>query len=202
MSPARILAATTGLVAAILLLAAGPAAAHSTLVSVDPADGSSLDAGPPAVTLTFDEPVQAGLAQVRVVGPDGNLWTAGEATVRGSRVTAPLTPLGPVGDYTVAYRVVSADGHPVSGTRGFTLTTPGAGTPGPPADAASAADGSGGSSLTGWAVAAVVVVVAVLTAGNVAVRRRWRARWGRRGGGRAPGGADDGNRTRVISLED
>jgi hypothetical protein len=37
--------------------------------------------------------------------------------------------LGPRGVYTIGYRVVSADGHPVSGKVTFTLTKAGNGTP-------------------------------------------------------------------------
>jgi hypothetical protein len=44
--------------------------------------------------------------------------------------------LGPIGDYTVNYRVTSADGHVVSGSWSFRLTVVGTGTPGPAAQPA------------------------------------------------------------------
>ena len=53
-----------------LLLGAAPAFAHTRLQSSDPADGASLDAGPQRVSLTFNEPMQAGFATVTVIGPD------------------------------------------------------------------------------------------------------------------------------------
>ena len=43
-------------------------------------------------------------------------------------VTVPLRALGSAGVYTAGYRVVSADGHPVSGSITFTLRAPGTAT--------------------------------------------------------------------------
>ena len=40
-----------------------------------------------------------------------------------------VAPLGPAGVYKIGYRIISADGHPVSGEVSFTLTTAGTGTP-------------------------------------------------------------------------
>ena len=65
-----------------------------------------------------------------VVGPDGNLWSTGEPRVQGAVISIDLMPLGPAGTYTVNYRVTSADGHVVSGSWPFHLTTAGTGNPG------------------------------------------------------------------------
>lgn len=150
---------------------AGQALAHNVLVSSDPAEGQQLDAGPPVVTLNFDQYVQseAGLSQVVVTGPDGGQWTTGEVEVNGTAVSAPLRPLGPAGDYTIGYRVLSADGHPVTGKITFTLTKPGTGTPAPASaqqdagstDAAPAESGdSGGVPVWVWIAGAVVLLAA------------------------------------------
>ena len=48
-------------------------------------------------------------------------------------ISVDVLPLGPAGTYTVNYRVTSADGHVVSGSWPFHLTTAGTGRPGPPA---------------------------------------------------------------------
>jgi methionine-rich copper-binding protein CopC len=111
------------------LLDAGQAQAHDVLVSTQPPSDSTLTAAPPEVTLTFDKPVQLGFTEVEVVGPGTTYWAAGLPTVSGDTVTAPLRPLGPAGRYTIRYRIVSADGHPVSGQAGFTLTVAGSGSP-------------------------------------------------------------------------
>ncbi|NIJ14456.1 hypothetical protein FHU38_004857 [Saccharomonospora amisosensis] len=121
-------------VAALALLGiAGQAAAHNALVSSDPADGDRLDTAPAVVTLTFDQPVQdADVNQLAVTGPDGEQWATGEVRVARNVVTAPLRPLGPAGEYIIGFRILSADGHPVSEEIRFTLTTPGAAAPSAP----------------------------------------------------------------------
>ncbi|MGH3359306.1 MAG: copper resistance CopC family protein [Nocardioidaceae bacterium] len=100
-----------------VLLAVGTmpqASAHATLVSSDPKDGSSLKAEPTTTTITFSEDV-ATPAQLQVTAPDGTELAEGEPTVDGTTVSQPLLTSGQSGRYTLAYRVVSADGHPVSG---------------------------------------------------------------------------------------
>jgi len=103
-------------------------AMHNELIGTDPPYGAQLAAGPARVTLIFDLPAQRGFSTVIVTGPDANQWQAGPATEDGAMVSAPVRPLGPDGEYTVAWRILSADGHPVRGTFPFTLTTPGTGT--------------------------------------------------------------------------
>lgn len=102
-------------VAAALLARAGPAAAHASLLSVDPPDQSVLAESPDTVTLTFSEPVSADLGGVQVLDPGGNRVEAGTARVEGAVVTIGVQPDLPDGTYVVSFRVVSADGHPVRG---------------------------------------------------------------------------------------
>ena len=75
----------------------------------------------------------ASFAAMTVVGPDGNLWSAGDPQVSGAVVRVALRPLGPSGRYTVNYRVTSADGHVVSGSWSFTVTVSTTAVPGPAA---------------------------------------------------------------------
>lgn len=158
----RILLAVVGVLAAggLAIAVAGPAAAHSTVVATDPADGARIATGPGRVSITFNENLQPSFPSLTVVGPDGNLWSKGKPVVDGPTVSIEVGDLGPAGTYTMAYRVTSADGHPVSGTRAFELTAPGHGTPGPKADAKSnSGEGgdSGGVPLWVFIVAAVVL---------------------------------------------
>ncbi|MGW6695093.1 copper resistance CopC family protein [Rhodococcus sp. NPDC054953] len=153
-----VLGALTALAA---VLGVGVAGAHSAVTGSDPEAGAQVTAGPDRVTLTFNEPVQSSFATLTVVGPDGNLWSKGDPVVSGSTISVPVGELGPTGEYTIAYRVTSADGHPVSGTSRFTLTVEGTGTPGPKPggqDAAGDDDGSGQSWLIWVLVGAAVVV--------------------------------------------
>lgn len=155
------LVAVTLLTALAALTGVGVAGAHSAVTGFSPETGESIATGPERVTVTFNEPLQTSFASLTVVGPDGNLWSTGDPVVEGPTVSVPVGELGPVGEYTIAYRVTSADGHPVSGTSTFTLTTEGTGTPGAAANGGSStADGEDeGSGVPLWPfiVAAVVV---------------------------------------------
>jgi copper resistance protein C len=154
--------ATAGLV---LLGSAGPALAHNTLVSSDPQDGARLTTGPARITLTFDQPVNGGFNTITLTGPDGRHWNTGDVTTSGNAVSTAVLPLGPAGEYVTGYRVVSADGHPVSGTVRFELTQAGTGTPAPPASSSpgtAASQGSnGGTPVWPW----IAIAIAVLAAG-------------------------------------
>jgi copper transport protein len=99
----------------LLVTGASPAAAHASLVSVDPPDGARLDESPAAVTLTFSEPVSAELGGVRVLDTSGAPVQQGAARVDGVTVVVDLAADLPDGTYVVTYRVISADGHPVRG---------------------------------------------------------------------------------------
>ena len=157
------------LLAAMVLTAtlnAQTASAHAWRVSAEPADNAVVTTSPERVSATFNEQLQTTFAAMTVVGPDGNIWSTGEPTVRGAVVGIGLRPLGPAGTYTVNYRVTSADGHVVSGSWSFRLTVPGTGTPGPGAGAS----GTSGD-LPVWPF--VVVATALVAAGALwAVRRR------------------------------
>ncbi|OBH30033.1 copper resistance protein CopC [Mycobacterium sp. E342] len=162
-------AVCVGALLMIATLTAPAASAHAARVSTDPADNAVLTTGPERVSATFNEQLQTTFAAMTVVGPDGNVWSAGDPTVQGAVVGIGLRPLGPAGTYTVNYRVTSADGHVVAGSWSFRLTAPGTGTPGPPAGGAHA--GGRDSAVPVWPF---VVVAAVLVAGGAvwALRRR------------------------------
>ncbi len=136
-------------------LPAGAASAHAARVSTDPAENAALSTGPTHVSAIFNEELQTTFAAMTVVGPDGNLWSAGEPRVHGAVVSVGVRPLGPTGNYTVNYRVTSADGHVVTGSWSFRLTTPGTGTPG----AAAGASDTSGDDLPIWPFVAGAVVL-------------------------------------------
>jgi copper resistance protein C len=162
-------------VSGMLVLGVAPADAHDVLVSSEPANGAAVAVGPGEVTLRFDKPVQFGFDEVDVIGPGGTYWAAGPATVSGDTVTAPVRPLGPEGTYTVRYRIVSADGHPVSGQSAFTLTTPGTGSPAPgpvvPAAATAPAARPASAPLWPWLLTGAGVLALGLAIGLRTARR-------------------------------
>jgi copper resistance protein C len=110
-----------------LVLGTGTALAHDVLVGSNPANGARLDTGPSTVTLSYNLPVQNLSSTLTVIGPDGLHYESGRSVVNGNTLSAPVGPLGPAGTYTVGYRIISDDGHPVSGETTFTLTKPGTG---------------------------------------------------------------------------
>lgn len=121
---AVLLAALAGLLGAGLLLA-GPAAAHATVITSSPTDGSRLKAVPRTVTVTFDEAVGiGGVGYLHVTDQTGRRVDARAAyhpNGDGTKVADDLaTGLGD-GSYTASFRVVSADSHPVAGTIRFVV---------------------------------------------------------------------------------
>ncbi|WP_328348070.1 copper resistance protein CopC [Streptomyces violaceus] len=113
-----------GTVLVLLLFSAAPASAHAALRSTDPDDGSVVKQAPRGVTLTFTESVGLLDDSFRVFGPDQRRVHTGEAThADGRSDTARVGLPGKLaqGTYTVAWRVVSADSHPVSGAFTFSV---------------------------------------------------------------------------------
>jgi copper resistance protein C len=152
-------AAVFAAVAGIAVAAAPPALAHDELVSSTPAAGATLSSLPKSIVLHFEEPPAEGYTRVTVHDATGTSIDV-TVTTDGSDVTA--TPVShtsapSAGDFTVAYSIMSDDGHPVSGTIGFHLV-PGTNTPG-----ASSAPKRDSSQNLGW----VVLGVAVLALGGV-----------------------------------
>ena len=167
-----------------VLLLAGPASAHTELKSSSPAEGASLAAPPRKIELTFEEPVTLQPDPISVTGPDGAKWTVGTPAVVDAVVTAPVTPSGPAGAYTLTYKVVSDDGDKVTAAVHFTLTAPvssSSAAPTPTSAAAASATPTPTPAAAGeidsgvpawvWIVAAVAVVVA---AAGAALRLRRR----------------------------
>ncbi|MET0451773.1 MAG: copper resistance CopC family protein [Mycobacterium sp.] len=100
----------------------GIATAHTGLASSDPAKDATVTGSPDAIVLTFTEDINPSFAHIVVSSADGRNWVSGSPRVEGSRLTASVAADRPGnGEYTVGYRVVSADGHPVTGSFGFTI---------------------------------------------------------------------------------
>ncbi|MGV9449634.1 copper resistance CopC/CopD family protein [Streptomyces sp. NPDC003635] len=120
------------LLAALLVLlvlgGAGTASAHAALRGTDPDDGAVLRTAPRHLTLTFTESVGLLDDSVRVLGPDGRRLELDDADHADSAATARVSMPSRMaeGTYTVAWRVVSADSHPVSGAFTFSVGKPSA----------------------------------------------------------------------------
>ncbi|WP_460863169.1 copper resistance CopC family protein [Rhodococcus aerolatus] len=107
---------------------AGVASAHAGLVSVDPADGST--GAPTRAVLVFTDPLQPEFVTVTLTDADGTQISLAAPEVLDTTVTQPLPAL-PAGPVTLAYRVLSEDGHRVEGSTGYTVTSGASSAPAP-----------------------------------------------------------------------
>ncbi|GGW60719.1 copper transport protein [Streptomyces albaduncus] len=157
----------------LLLGSAAPASAHSALRATDPADKSVVESAPRHITLTFTESVGLLEDSFRVYGPDNRRIHLGEPRhADGASDTARTELPGGLtdGTYTVAWRVVSADSHPVSGAFTFSIGAP---SPTPPAAPAAPAEHPVTASLydTGRYLAYIAAALLIGTAAFVGLCR-------------------------------
>jgi len=122
MRTARTTAAALAIVAAGLLTLVGvqPASAHSALTSSTPADGAVVTEPLQTVDLTFSEAPLAGLdagLRIQVTDAAGRDVATGDVTVSGTTMRRAVDL--DRGNYTVLWRYVSPDGHPIEGTLAF-----------------------------------------------------------------------------------
>jgi methionine-rich copper-binding protein CopC len=113
------------ILASLFLLSTGligsavPASAHADLVNTDPVDGSVLESAPESITLSFNSKVLESMAELAVSNSSGEL-VGGIVTESVQTTVTALWPADLPGDtYQVAYRIVSEDGHPITGSFSF-----------------------------------------------------------------------------------
>ncbi len=111
-------------VVATLLLLAGilPALAHATLTGTSPPDGAVLETPPPALVLSFNEPVSPLAATLIRAGQDTGEPV--DLVPNGTELTLPFNARLDDGTYVVSWRAVSDDGHPIAGTSVFSIGEP------------------------------------------------------------------------------
>ena len=130
----RTLRRISGSVIAITVLALtfipGIASAHAILESSSPEPSALLTSSPKEIRLDFDEEVEDTLGDIRLYDSEQREVSIGK-TVRSasdvSKVSAEVPALK-TGVYAVVWRVVSADGHPISGAFPFEIGTKSTGT--------------------------------------------------------------------------
>ena len=124
-APCSALIAAIALAGASVFLVAAPASAHDELVSTDPAAGAAVDALPAQLTLTFSGELATdpGATELQVTDAAGTSLANGDPVVADTTVTQPLAGAAS-GAITVLWKVVSSDGHPISGEYTFTVTAP------------------------------------------------------------------------------
>ncbi|MFF0163061.1 copper resistance CopC/CopD family protein [Streptomyces sp. NPDC005263] len=130
--------------AGMLLATAAPASAHAALTGSDPQQGVVVDKAPTQVSLTFSEQVSLSADSLRVLDPKGKPVQNGKpSNVSGTTYSVRLHGGLPDGTYTVAYQVVSADSHPVSGAYTFSVGAPSS-------TSVAVSSGTAGGGVVGW----------------------------------------------------
>jgi methionine-rich copper-binding protein CopC len=156
-------------VPAAVVLGAAPASAHTDLVQGAPGPGAAVDTAVGDLSLTFSSALIGQGTQIVVRDPRG-VDHATRTSTLGPQTRVQLKPLTRPGTYSVVYRAVAGDGHPVTGHYSFRVTklgavaardesaTPGAG-PGEDAAAEAGVPENGlepaagtGSSASRWAI--------------------------------------------------
>jgi methionine-rich copper-binding protein CopC len=183
--PVTRLAAATAAAAVAGLLMAAPADAHTTLTSAVPAKGAKVPS-PAQIQLTFAEPVK--FPGVVLLDAKGGHHESGKAHAAGAMVTEQVAGVLPAGVYTVGWRVVAEDGHPVTGDYKFTVVGGSSPSPAPvsvtagssaPAAAAPsstpAAQRTGNTSSASWWWIGLGAVIIAGSAGGAELYRRRRA---------------------------
>ncbi len=161
---------------ATVLAPVSPAAAHDMIEATEPVSGSTVASVPPTVRLTFmHTPIALG-SRILIQDETGTNQSDGPVVVIDNHVTQAVKAGAPAGRYTVAWRVVSPDSHPIEGTFTFTAGgTGGAGQPGTASIPAAAlpAPKAAAPVAPPWGLAAGGALIAVGLAGPALhVRRR------------------------------
>lgn len=93
--------------------------AHSKAEATTPADGTTVHSVE-VIELRFDDPMR--VTAITLTGPDGDLDITRETDLDPVTEFRAVPPeVIPAGAYTVDWRGLSTDGHPMQGTFGFTV---------------------------------------------------------------------------------
>ena len=126
-------AAIAVLVGAVVLGVAAPASAHNQVVSTTPASGATLTALPARFSIVTNLPLLDingtgnGFA-LQIRSSSGRYYGDGCLAIVDATMSEKAA-IGPAGDYTVLWQLVSQDGHTVSGSYPFSWRPPSGFTP-------------------------------------------------------------------------
>ena len=160
---------------AFLVVSAAPAGAHTALKATSPKDGGTLAVAPSRLVMEFTAPILTVGYRVIVLGPHGGQYQAGMPQFTSNKLTQPLKPLGPAGEYQVEFRVVAYDGHPLTSSMAFTLTKPGPAAGGAQAEVSTAplaAETNSVNNAPPWAAWTAGAITLLVVSGAVLYGRR------------------------------
>ena len=166
----------------MLFGSATAALAHDSVTGTSPSDGATVQSMPEKIEISMSNTPAVVGSEVQVLDASGTNWATGGVDVLDKVATQHVSPGAPAGDYTVKWRLVSADSHPLEGEFGFTATA-----------AATAAAGQGAvagpgvsvspepqstpevvqdSNTAPWAIVGLVVVLLGIVVAMVVLARR------------------------------
>lgn len=182
MTPQTRLRRTFAAVLAALLIVLGSstaALAHDAVTGTNPADGSTVASVPDKIQITMNNSPAVIGSQVLLLDETGRNWAEGDVAVLDTVATQAVRPGAPAGKYTVKWRLVSSDSHPIEGEFSFAATAATAGQAvgaGPlqsvqaPTEAAPAPVQD--NSSVPWSVFALIGALIVVVVAMVVVARR------------------------------
>lgn len=106
-----------------MLVSHGPVHAHAILVHAEPAKDAVIDKPPSEIKLTFNEEVGEEYLALAVQNDKGKRVDGHDASLQfgnHANLSASVSDMSS-GKYLVRYRVLSADGHVISGKYYFTI---------------------------------------------------------------------------------
>ena len=115
---ARLLARSAVAAVGLSFALAGAAAAHSRPETTTPANGEVVAQAPALIAISFDKPMRVTRIELTNAGGDPFALGRTDEMAPVTRFEATPPPL-PAGRYTVKWRGLSADGHPMSGRFSF-----------------------------------------------------------------------------------
>lgn len=109
--------------------------AHSKLETSTPAADAKLTESVQEVSLSFNENIDENLSTLKIKNAQGESVEVAEVKINQNTMLGTLGAPLPSGSYTVEWKIVGGDGHPVDGTYAFEVDAPEAeATPETPAD--------------------------------------------------------------------
>ena len=108
--------------AVLITLLFAPVAQANTLVATSPIAGSTLKAGPSAITITTEFPLIEEGNEIVVTDPNGKRVDTGILTVLGTDAVAEMKPLETSGLYKVTYLLLAEADIPLEGSFTFTYS--------------------------------------------------------------------------------
>lgn len=156
-------AAAAALMLVFWVLAAPVVLAHDEVIGTSPSNGEQLTAAPDEVRIRFSAEARPRSGKASITGPDGRSVASGPARVRGTVLVIPMRATKAAGRYSVEFRTLASDGHPVTGSLTFEVVKPKTSTAPAPSAAAPlpAADDAEPSPWWPWVAGAGVAALGV-----------------------------------------